>query len=233
MSCLQLQPDGTFRPVESLLVCDHRAKCTQQLHSHTACFGLPAVPEGNWHCPGCSALQQLSVGALLVTEAPQNLYGEGSTGAAEPHHTQALFYSRVTALGPVDTRYEDGSTRQVQLLQSSAPLLGSARFFSRSTLQPLQHVPKRTLDLAQQLYRAQESATCTVTLCSSRHGMFGSPAAAVGASTEAWVAGPDCIQRAQQLLAGPARQTHLCSSRSSSSSSSSGQSYLTLSVCSA
>ena len=44
------------------------------------------------------------------------------------------------------------------------------------------------------------------------------PAAAVGAGTEAWLAGPDCIQRAQQPLAGPARQTHLCSSSSSCSS---------------
>lgn len=39
---------------------------------HTACFGLPAVPEGDWHCQGCTALQQLSIGALLFTESPQN-----------------------------------------------------------------------------------------------------------------------------------------------------------------
>jgi hypothetical protein len=52
MSCLQLQPDGTFRPMESLLLCDHSAKCTQQHHSHdqsasnrTAAMHAPAAAQ--------------------------------------------------------------------------------------------------------------------------------------------------------------------------------------------
>lgn len=208
---------GTDTSPEQLVICD---SC--DLGFHTSCFSLAAVPEGDWHCPGCTALHQLCVGALVVTESPQNMYAAGSTGAAEPHHTQVLCYVRITALGPMDAGYDDGSMRQVQLLQTSAPLLGSARFYSKSTLQPLERVPQRTSEGAQQLYRTQGSATCTVTLCSSRYAMFGSPAAAVGASTEAWLAGPDCIQQAQQLLAGPARQMHLCSSGSSSGSSDSG-----------
>lgn len=55
--------------------------------------------------------------------------------------------------------------------------------------------------------------------CAPLLGSRSSPVAAMGTSTEAWLAGPTCLQQAQQLLTGPARQTHLCSSSSSSSSS--------------
>jgi hypothetical protein len=65
------------------------------------------------------------------------------------------------------------------------------------------------------------SEELNIILSSSRFGMFGSAAASVGLSNEAWLIGPDCAADALRILAGPARQSYICSSSSSSSISSS------------
>lgn len=65
MSRLQLQLDGTLGPRESLLVCDHRAKCRQQHHSHdqSASNGTAAM-----HAP--AAAQRSRSSTTLISDHP-------------------------------------------------------------------------------------------------------------------------------------------------------------------
>jgi hypothetical protein len=65
MSRLQLQLDGTLGPRESLLVCNHRAKCTQQHHSHdqSASNGTAAM-----HAP--AAAQRSRSSTTLISDHP-------------------------------------------------------------------------------------------------------------------------------------------------------------------
>lgn len=195
---------GHGEPEDSMLICDG---CLGGFH--LGCFGMSEVPEGDrWDCPGCSCLQQrLAVGDLLVLESPQAMYA--ATPGAEPHLMQGLYLASVAQLGPFDKK---AGGRQVVVLSSAAPLPGSLRFFSKHTYQPLARVPIATQELAAELsMHAGAPSYQQVFLSSSRHAMFGSPAAAADAATGAWVAGPDSAEVALRLLAGPARQTWLLS----------------------
>jgi len=53
-------------------------------------------------------------------------------------------------------------------------------------------------------------------LSSTRCGMFGTPAAGAGITTEAWLAGNTCIQGRRHVLAGPPRQSYMLSAGDSS-----------------
>ena len=71
--CSAIDPDticigcGLDNSPETMVICD---ACEQGFH--TACFGLPAVPDADtWHCKGCTGLQQLAEGQHIITESPQ------------------------------------------------------------------------------------------------------------------------------------------------------------------
>jgi len=185
---------------------------------HTACFGMQAVPEANpWLCAGCTVLRQLAVGQHIVTETPQNLY---QVGVAEPHLTQALYLSSISSLGPLQ-RDGSGCNRQVHVVSSNAPLPGSVRYYSNSHPHArLQRVPRLSTERVALLLQQTGVSKSSMTLASSRHGMFGTAAAACGLSSEAWLAGPDCGAEALRILAGPPKQAFLiCGGGSSNSSS--------------
>lgn len=184
---------------ETMLICD---SCHQGFH--LACFGLATIPEEEeWYCQGCQQLESLTVGQHIVLEMAQPLYKDGT----DSHFTQGLFEATIHSL---DAITKPGMLRQAQLLVADCPIANSLVYYSSSTFRRLQRVPKETLQVAQQLYQQSSSQLISVTLNSSRWGMVGSPAAAAGKATEAWVAGPDAAQQALAALQQqPPKQAYL------------------------
>lgn len=162
-------------------------------------------------------LQQLAAGQLVVLESPHELL---PSGIADPHVTQGLYLSTVASTAPLQ-RSRGGCSRQVELPANAAAIPCSLRFYSRSSFKPLASVPRASHDLAAALSQQIGTAASTVTLSSSRYGMLGTPAAASGMSTEAWLAGSSSILEALQVLASPPRQTYLLPTPDDDSSSSS------------
>lgn len=182
-----------------MLICD---SCTRGYHLE--CFGMSDMPESDqWACNGCSCLQHLAVGDHLVVESPQQLYAGPDP---EPHLTQGLYLASVAKLGLFD-RAAGG--RHVQLITTAAPLPGSLRFYSKHTHKLLNRAPKASQELAAQLYLQHGVTQQDIFLSSSRYAMVGSPAAAADAASEAWLAGPNSVEVAMQLPAGPAKQAWL------------------------
>jgi hypothetical protein len=103
------------------------------------------------------------------------------------------------------------------VLSSNTPLAGSLRFYSKTTCRPLQRIPQASKQRAEALYIMPGTTTVRITLQASRYAMLGTPAAAAGLTSEAWLAGTgdQVLDSALRLLAGPARQLYLCGSSSS------------------
>lgn len=148
----------------------------------------------------------------MVTESPQELF---PSGIADPQRTQGLYLSTLVSAAPLKPSSR-GCSRQVQLLANAAPIPGTLRFYSRSSFKPVTRLPRTSLELAAALSQQAGTTVSTQTLSSSRYGMLGTPAAAAGITTEAWLAGSTCIQEAMQVLAGLPRQVYLLSAGDSS-----------------
>lgn len=207
-ACISCGQDST---PETMVICD---SCEQGFH--TACFGMPAVPDASpWHCVGCSSLQQLAAGHQIVTESPQDLYPGGA--AVQPHHTQGLHQATIISLGPMQ-QDAAGRIRQARVLSSRTPLPGYVRFYSKMapyTPLALQRAPQQSQQLSEQLLQHFGVSEMSITLASSRFGMFGSAAAAAGLASEAGLAGTNCCAAAMGVLAGPPKQAFIwgCSKR--------------------
>mgnify|MGYP001807501566 CR=1 FL=1 len=197
-----------------MVICD----CCEQ-GFHTACFGMPAVPDADtWQCTGCSVLQGLAAGQQVITESPQLLYP--GSAAAQPQHTQGLYMATITSVGPMQ-HDATGCSRRVRVQSSLAPLPASVRFYStQPPYAPLQQVSEQSQKLSELLLQRPGTSEMDITLASSRYGMLGTAAACADLTTEAWLAGPACAGESLLILAGPPRQAFICSSSVSSSTNS-------------
>jgi len=124
----------------------------------------------------------------------------------------------ITSLGQMQ-QDATGCARQVRVQSSLAPLPGSVRFYSNTQpFAPLQRVPQRSQELAELLLQRPGDSDTDIILASSRYAMLGTAAAAADLSTEAWLAGPACVEEALLILSGPPKQAFICSSSVSTSS---------------
>lgn len=89
------------------------------------------------------------------------------------------------------------------MLSNTAPLPGSVRFYSKSPpYQLLTRVLQASKQHAELLLLQSGISECSITLKSSRYGMFDTAAAAADLSSKAWLAGPGCRQEVLRILAG-------------------------------
>lgn len=104
---------------------------------------------------------------------------------------------------------------------TTAPVPGACASTTASasiSCNQLVRVPKASQQLAAQLAQQSGTTQCTMSLSSSRYGLFGTAAARAGITTEAWLAGDNSAVLAMQALAGPPRQTCVLDSSSGSTS---------------
>jgi hypothetical protein len=59
-----------------------------------ACLGIACIPDDDWECSSCTALNQLVAGSNIVLECPQALYQDGP----DPHLTQGLFNATIRSI---------------------------------------------------------------------------------------------------------------------------------------
>jgi hypothetical protein len=170
-----------------------------------ACLGIACIPDDDWECSSCTALNQLGAGSNIVLECPQALYQDGP----DPHLTQGLFNATIRSIKAAE-RDSSGLQRRAQLDVSNAPLPDSLKFYSKRTHKPLQRVPVESQQLCNLLCEQPGFQACSVVLCSSRYAMFGGCAAAADLASEAWLAGVGADEKARELLnTGLARELQL------------------------
>ena len=170
-----------------------------------ACLGIACIPDDDWECSSCTALNQLVAGSNIVLECPQALYQDGP----DPHLTQGLFNATIRSIEAAE-RDSSGLQRRAHLDVSNAPLPDSLKFYSKRTHKPLQRVPVESQQLCNLLCEQPGFQACSVVLCSSRYAMFGSCAAAADLASEAWLAGVGADDKARELLnTGLARELQL------------------------